>query len=292
MSRHPNLITKALRACLLSLLLLLASNASAEVLHIEDFGQRISDRSTTTYLDLLRLIFTDLSADDGKAGSSVRIRTLYAEDEPQAYVGEMQVKAVDGAWVRANGERALLLFINVTSDAQLGFPWGELNVFALYEVGKQPRLLDAVDVSGDRFTTFLGDLHLHPNDDAVLVRYQHFNAGETFTAFALLHVGRGKVQSLFDGLPSLYYGRVCRAEIAETGDIDTSQSRHNGYRDIVFDIKQVGTKFHADCDTPGRKSTQNFRLSIGWQRGAYRYLDGGAELKRLERGRKRLGFGD
>jgi hypothetical protein len=286
---------KQIKSVLLSgflLLLLLCMNAAAQDSNIQDFKQKISKDSSASYLELLRMIFPDIS-EDGIANKSIEIKTAVDEPDAQTYEGKMNIEYADANWLNTDNGKRLMLVIKVKSDEDVGFAWGELNLIALYEIAKTPRLLDIVDVSGDKETSFWGKLKLHPKRDAFVFEYRHHNAGENFDGFAFIYVDKDKFKSLFDDFPYLYYGRQCKSEITETGDFRAvNNPRRSAYRDIVFNIKVVGNRYAEDCEKLKSKSVKTFRLRISWQHGAYSFTDGGAELKRLRREEKRLGFGE
>lgn len=248
--------------------------------------------SETLKLELLRLVFTDLD-DDYNAKKSVEIRDLSGESESQIYEGKMKINYANENWFMNNGRQQLLLFINVSSDgSEISFSWSELNLLALYDVGEKPRLLDIVDVSCDRENGFYDVLKIHPKQNVVVIEHRHHNAGENFRAFTFVYTEQDKFKNLFDGFPFLYYGRSCKSEINETGDIKTIRNPRNAYQDIVFNIKVVGIRYAEDCDTLRGKTTKNFSLRATLQCGKYKFTDNGVELKRIRREEKRLGFGE
>lgn len=270
----------------------LSLNVSAQDSNIQDFKQKISKDSPVTYLELFHKIFPDIN-EKGAATKSVGIRNSVDEQEAETYEGKMMVEYADANWLNTDNGKRLMLAIRVTSNGDIGFAWGELNLIALYDTAQTPRLLDVADVSGDRETSFWGTLKIHPKRDAFVFEYRHHNAGENFDAFSFIHVDEDKFKTLFDGFPFLYYGRGCKAEITETGDFKSvNNPRRNSYRDIVFNIKVVGQRYGEDCETPRGKTTKNFTLRARWQHGKYQFADDGAELKRLKREEKRLGFGE
>lgn len=254
-------------------------------------GLRAGQNSEETY-SKLRLVFPDLNKDD-IANKSILIRSIFDANEAQEYQGEFKINSVTDVWIKSEGKKRLILFVNVTAKGdEPQFTWGELNVVALYDVERTIRLLDVVDVSADRENGYWGKLEIHPDNDAFVFEHKHHNAGENFTAFTFVYIDNDKFKILFDGFPTLYYGRQCKAEIEETGVFGIVRNPRSSYRDIVFNIKVVGNSYGANCEIFRGRTTKNFSLRARWQNGKYQFADGGAELKRLRREEKRLGFGE
>lgn len=260
---------------------------------VGEYSKKISPNSKTTYLDLLRLIFPD--ADEmGAAKTSVEIRnSIFDDDGSNTYRGVMNIEYAEINPINTGGGKRLMLAIRVTSSEQVGFTWGELNLMALYTAGPTPKLLDVVDASGDRQSSFWGSLHVHPKMDVLVFEYQHFNAGESYDGYSFTYVEKDKFRILFGDFPYLYYGKGCEAEISETGGISTRARRGSAYRDIVFTVRMTRQRLREDCETPkSKKIVRHFRLTAGWKNGRYIFMDGGAEIKRLRRDEKRFGFGE
>jgi hypothetical protein len=257
-----------------------------------DYSKKIGPAARSTYLDLLRLIFPDAD-EQGNAKTSIEIRnSIIGDDGSRSYRGSMQIESAELHWVSTAGGKRLMLIVRVTSEKDIGFTWGELNLMALYSAGPDPKLLDVVDASGDRQSSHWGNLRVNPKMDVIVFEYRHFNAGENFDGFSFTYVEKDKFKILFDGFPYLYYGRPCETELSETGAISMAGRSRNGFRDIVFTVKMSRQKFRDDCETPkSKKIVKHFRLTAGWKNGRYQFTDGGAEIKRLNRDEKRYGFG-
>lgn len=267
-----------------SFLLIIVCQAQAQ----PDYSKKISKNSKITYLDLLRQIFPDLK-EDGTAHKAEEIRTSIDSDEVETYEQPMQIFASPN-WINTEKGRRLLMTIKVTGEEHNDFMWGELNLIALYDNSPKPRLLDVVDVSADRENYYSGEFLVNPKLNLTMYEFSHLNAGEDFHYYAFFYAKDDKIRQTLQELPFLYTGTTCQARIDETGKISTVPNWKSGYRDIVFKIKATGKRFAEDCETVKSKTVKNFVFRMSWQKGKYRYTDGGAELKKLRREEKRLGF--
>jgi hypothetical protein len=265
-----------------------AGRVGAQVCTPGDYDKPVSKAAKTTCLDLLRQVFPDADA-EGRATKTVGLRAIDG-DEAQEYEGAMKFEVARTEWLDTAQGRGLALVIKVTSDKDVGFVWGGLNLLALYDK-LQTRLLDVVDVSGDRENYLWGVLRLHPNLGVVVFEHAHLNAGEDYRSFSLAYADKGRFKPLFDGF-FLYSGRRVGAEITETGHLATAPTPGDAYHAIVFNVKVTGRRYAKDDKTVKSQSVRRFSLRVARRRdGKYAYTDGGATLKRMAREERRLGFG-
>lgn len=277
---------KILKQIFLTLIFLLMS---CQVWAQTDFSEKISKNSKVTYFDLLKQIFPDLEK-DGTAHKTEEIRISIDSDEVQTYEQPMEILIDNSNWVNTEKGQRLILNIKVRGDEQNGFTWGELNLIALYSGDAKPQLLDVVDVSADRENYYSGEMQVNPKLNLTRYEFSHLNAGEDFHYYAFFYAKDDEIKETLEGFPYLYTGTVCRAQMDETGKILTVPNAKSGYHDVIFKIKVTNKRFAEDCQTVKSISYKNFTLRMTWQKGKYRYADGGAELKRLQREEKRLGF--
>lgn len=258
--------------------------------HAQDFSEKIGKNSKITYFELLRMVFPDLDK-DGNARQTSEIRVGIDTDETRPYEEKMKIFIVRKNLVNTENGSRLILIIKAVSDEQNEFPWGELNVIALFSNGSKPNLLDAVEVSGDRENLYWGELQIHPKLSLSVFEYKHHNAGENYDAFSFFYAENNKIRETLKVFPYLYYGRVCQTEISETGNISTVKNPKSIYRDVIFKIKVTGKKFAEDCETLKTTTVKYFTPKAIWKNGKFMSADGNAELKRMQREEKRLGFG-
>jgi hypothetical protein len=280
-----NKVKPGQKLLLLSFLLLIFWQGKGQ----DDFSKTIGRNSEVTYLDLLRQIFPDI-AKDGTAHKTAEIRTMIDSDESASYEQAMKILPVQVNWINTEKGQRLLLTIKVEGGDSNDFTWGELNLIALYTGDKRPRLLDVVDVSADRENYYWGQLPVHPRMSLTVYHFSHLNAGEDFHAYSFFYAKNDKIQETLKEFPLLYTGSTCQSRIDETGKFSAVRDPKSDYRDIVFKVKVTGRRLAKDCDTVKSKTVKNFLFRMTWQNGTYRFADGGAELKRLRREEKRLGF--
>lgn len=167
-----------------------AQNATAPGL-----GETIPGHGPTTYLDLMKLVVTDLAPDgNGYAGHTLApVRTLDADvqaAEPPAEIGITGVEAISPGG--HDGDEVLLL-----ADFGGGFESAEgYAVLALFDLSGPPRLRDAVNVAHDRSTSFNEPAALTVAQDMTLVlsRSSHFNSNQSYVTTALLLVRDGRIE--------------------------------------------------------------------------------------------------
>ena len=255
----------------------------------DDFSKTIGRNSKITYLDLLRQIFPNIEK-DGTAHNTAEIRTRVDSDETESYEQTMKILSAQPNWIGTEKGQRLLLTIKVEGGELNDFMWGELNLIALYKGGTKPQLLDVVDVSADRENYYWGELRVNPKMNLTVYHFSHLNAGEDFHAYSFFYPENDKIQETLKEFPLLYSGSSCQTRIEETGKFSAVPNAKSGYHDIVFKVKATGTRLGKDCDSIKSKSVKNFVFRMTWQNGTYKFADGGAELKRLRREEKRLGF--
>ncbi|MBX7173809.1 MAG: hypothetical protein K1X72_22760 [Pyrinomonadaceae bacterium] len=271
---------------LLSIVLLVFFNIQAQ----DDLSEKISKNSKITYLDLLQQIFPDVNK-DGKSQKTNEIRISADSDEVQTYQEPMQLSVSNSNWITTEKGRRLRLNIKVRGEDHNNFDWGELNLIALFDNSANPQLLDVVDVSSDRENYYSGEISVNPKLNLTMYEFSHLNAGEDFHYYAFFQVENDEINQTLEELPYLYTGTTCKGQMDETGKISTLPNNQTDYRDIIFKIKITYKRFAADCQTVRSKTSKNFTLRMSWRNGKYRYADNGAELKRIQREEKRLGFG-
>ena len=166
------------------LIFALGAPAGAEV----EVGVRVPGSADLTYADLLKQVVPDLALADGEAtGTQVQPLRHIAEGfggDPPANVA---IRTVHTLALEAEGRRRLLVLAHLgASEDRVE----ETVVLALFDQEPSPKLLDAVDVGMDRFTS-LGQpplLRIGPKDEAIVTTSSHHNSHQSYRTTALLAV--------------------------------------------------------------------------------------------------------
>jgi hypothetical protein len=158
----------------------------------------------------------------------------------------------------------------------------------------KPVLIDAVDVSADRFTCFFDQSLLRYKDgsDAVVVDNNHFNSSENFSALTPVALINNRLTELVKDVPILYNCRNANAFMIERGKlIVAAKQAAVGPRQLSMSIK-VECKHYDDSDSEKVTATERKTFVIPFRlRGTtYSVNPKGKQLAQLESFVKRSGF--
>lgn len=263
---------------------------SAQTFRDVNLDQPIGSGSSITFRTLVQQVLPDLT-DDGKAGKTVHVRDGWLVNDASVYTGRLALATLDAAWVNTPAGRRMVLFLKLEGESSPTMAWGELALLAVFRVTPEAKLLDVVDVGGNRTTTFYGTLPIAHDGDAVIVEYEYRNPRDLeYRHFSILAVSDAGVGALFSEFPYLLYGHSTQIELSESGEFSTAPNGRSRHRDLLFTVSTAVNTYAADGLTILRKRSQIFRLRAAWKRGRYRYVDGGATLRRLMATRRQAGF--
>lgn len=261
---------------------------SAWQIQAQDYSKKVVKETNINQLELLRLIFPDLS-ENGEASQTVKIRSTVETDEIRTFQGAMEVEIVREERLNSENGKRLMLIIKVSSTGSNDFAWGELNLLALFNLAGKPRLLDVVEISADRENYYWGNLKISPKITLTVMEASHLNAGEDYHLFNFFYVKKDKFTQTLEEFPMLYSGRGCESQIIETGKLSTIPSAKKNFRDVIFKIKVTSKKFASDCERVKSQTNKNFTLRAIWQNGKFKLSDNSV-LKTISREEKRMGF--
>lgn len=122
-------------------------------------------------------------------------------------------------------------------------------LLAVFDDGRIPKFLDAVDVGMDRDTSYgvPALVNIGPGNQALVTRSNHFNSNETFetTAMIILHGSRLKLVDTF----STYGVRTCNEETRQVLTLEERPvGNANTYSDILATIEENQTLTGETCD--------------------------------------------
>ncbi|AZN97646.1 hypothetical protein EJ066_10325 [Mesorhizobium sp. M9A.F.Ca.ET.002.03.1.2] len=164
--------------------------AGAQGVSFPDLGSPVPGHGDTTYLDLARMVISDLAADkDGFYRGSMPIEMRHIEG-PDSGGQPPETSSLSNAAalnIKAGGKHRLAMLFDLggSADSAEGFA-----VLALYDLAGKPRLLDAVNVAVDRSTYFRdpGKLPIGPGDDVIITLSTHFNSNQGYVGTPLILV--------------------------------------------------------------------------------------------------------
>ncbi|MEO7508879.1 MAG: hypothetical protein ABIZ95_16660, partial [Pyrinomonadaceae bacterium] len=134
-------------------------------------------------------------------------------------------------------------------------------------------------------TSLLGTIDFHRREDGLVIAYELRKNDDEHQNYSFLRVNGGRVTDLFNDIPYTYYGHQDDQEISQSGNYRTQRVNGSNYRELVFEYDFTESR-------GGNKPTRqprSFRLRARWRAGKYRWVDGGALLKRLNAERNRVG---
>lgn len=290
-SQVRNGASLAVRVLPLALLLFAtAAAASAQTLRDVRLDQPIETGSRITFKTLVQQVLPDVTT-DGKAGTTGYVRDGWLVTDASVYTGRFDLVKLDAAWVNTPAGRRMVLFLKLEGESNPTFAWGELALLAVFRTFPEPKLLDLVDVGGNRTTTFYGTIPFQRNADAVIVEYEFRNPQDLeYRHFSPLQISDDGVRALFGEFPYLVYGQSGQTELSEYGEFSTLLTGHSTHREIIFTINTAVSTYAGDELTIVRRISKTFRLRAVWRHGRYRFADGGAARRQLIEMRRQAGF--
>lgn len=275
---------------LLTLLGGCAITASAQTMRDVGLDQPVEPGSSISFRTLVQQVLPDLTA-DGKAGHTGYVRDGWLVTDASVYTGRLDLVKLDAAWVKTPAGKRLVLFLKLEGESNPTMAWGELALLAVFRTVPELKLLDLVDVGGNRTTTFYGTIPFQRNADAVIVEYEFRNPQDLeYRHFSILQVSDAGVGALFGEFPYLLYGQSDQTELTEAGEFSTVPNKRSAHRDLIFTINSTVNKYGADGLKVIRTRSKTFRLRAVWRRGRYRQADGGELRQRLTAVRRHAGF--
>ncbi len=252
-------------------------------LQTEKLTAPVRGGSKTTYFDLLRKLFPDLN-DEGTAHSTVAVNSLSEPAKREAITGDIKFE-FKPFWMNGGGRRRLLLWVDLTAEgANAGTPYeGEAVVLAVFDLEPELRLLDALEIKTDRFTSFWQDrpfFRLSPRDDALVVYSTHSNAGESYNRLDMLFVDGGrfkKIASLFT-----YNTQACGAGYTQTPSFRAVAEPGNKYPRVFLKVRLRREPNGPECARRAAGYTRFYEGVYRWNPSARRYEGGSRQLERLD----------
>jgi hypothetical protein len=265
------------------LIIVAGGSAGAEV----EISGRVPGSADLTYADLLKQVVPDLALANGEAaGTQVRPLRHIVEGFGGDPPASIAIRTVDSLVLEAEGRRRLLVLAHLgASEDRVE----ETVVLALFDQGPSPKLLDAVDVGMDRFTS-LGQpplLRIGPKDEAVVTTSSHHNSSQSYRTTALLAVqgGRFKLIDTFSTLGD----RVCkgRDELINSQTLSfaaepSKGERYDAIRATVIEGETVKAGACGGKEGRARASSRRWSASYRWSEAGQAFVRSSDALKNLE----------
>ena len=211
--------------------------------HATDITDAVPGHPGVTYEMLLKQIMPDLAGDkDGHwTGTAAKLRGTDGKpgvDTPLVF-GDISVLTVK------EDSRKRLLLLTGDSQSDSGF---DAVLAAFDDTGPRLKLLDAMDVGGDRFVMFGSPplLEIAPGTDAFIANSNHFNSNQNYTDETILYLEGGKLHVALSQF-TLNQG-MCGYEMRQNPVYKVRDDKGAKYRAIVVSVTQVTTHTDEECD--------------------------------------------
>lgn len=266
--------------------LLLPGWAMAEIRSVQP-TDALPGHADKTYLDLIGMVVPDIELVDGgyKGTALLPMHHIGGEDaDPPDITTLGPISSLD---VKSEGKpRVALLFdLGQSPDAAESF-----SVLALYDIVGAPRLLAAVGVGLDRFTSLYEPavMPVSAANDVIVTASTHFNSNQSYMITAMILV-RDDLLQLVDYVFTLDE-RACAYERRQ---VPTYTARPGAalFADIHASVKDTITPSDADCGEEAKEDAVERAVTTiyRWDQSLEKYAPDGDDLERLqEENRERL----
>jgi hypothetical protein len=235
------------------------------------------------YLDLLKLVIPDLVANENSAKGHIDKPFRNIDDldmggqvpDPVG-IGGLEVLEFEG-----EGKPLLAILAGIGEVEELV---EQPHILAVFDLSGDHQLVDVADVALDRFTGFpsTARVQIGLHDQALNTISSHFNAGENYSAVALIHLRNGKLALIdsFYGYDTLTCGSEARQAFGFTGVPTSGQP----YYDIKAAMHDTRVNSDEDCgDNPppvayDRTATTTYK----WDAAASKFVADSDAIDKME----------
>ncbi|HXC54067.1 MAG TPA: hypothetical protein VNU97_02115 [Rhizomicrobium sp.] len=251
-----------MRISSLAAAVLLAAATAAEAADITDV---VPGHPGVTYERLLKQVVPTLARDKDGNWTALDVANLRGTDGKLETDTDLAFNSVSALAIKDGGRKRLVL---LTGDSQADGSFAA--ILAVYDdTTPVPKLVDAMDVGGDRFVSFSSPatLAIAADSDAVLVNNNHFNSNQNYSIDTVLFLAGGKLRvalSLF----TLNDG-ACGYERRQVPAYAVHPDGRAKYRALAVSVTQTTTRTDETCDAGTTRPRAGSRVYAD----AYRWDD-------------------
>ena len=281
------------RALIISLFLFIASNAFGQVKTIRDQSAPVSPGSTAKYSDLLKLVFTDLSDEDGSAHQTIPIRHVSGDHERNPLHGDFKLDSFEVLSLRDREGPLVVLEIDITTDddSRSTNYGADSSIVAAFRISPSVKLLDAIDVKMDLFTGIREKpsvIRIGPDQSAILISNGHSNSNQSYELISALFLRNQRFQPLFTAPSKRPGGRPeaselfllsdhgfddktrCEVSTEQTVEFLPTPQAGKPYSKVGVRIRVIRTATGDECKVRRHRSTY-YRGAWQWDDSAKRF---------------------
>lgn len=259
-----------LRVILLVLAIVCSPAAVAEPASFPDLTDALPGAQNRTYRDIVRLVVPGIDNGDAAAADTGVIDVRHVSGQDMTGVVPVSVKAprIAAIPVRSGGKDRIALLINLgESEREVS----DFVILTLFDIGSDPRLLDATHVGFNRFTSFSEPslLSVGVADDLLMTRGTHSNSNQAYATTALILANDDRLE-LVDTI-STFDDRACAYK--RTQRLDIRQGEGAPFSDIVATVTELTAAGVEECGdaTAPEPSSRTITVTYRWDAAGQLY---------------------
>ncbi len=258
---------------------------------------RVKGRGEIPTSELVKCVTPDIG-DDKLGNLNEPFRQLFfPEDAPgTGYTGKVELSMTSVKQILVDGKPVIAFLGTYRTLEESSAIGNEVNVLAYFQIrAGKPVLIDAVDVSQDRFCSIATNplLRYKAGTDAIVIANTHFNSGENFCILSPVALIDNKLTELCKDVPLLYGVRNGTAQMSQMGKFVTGKPDKSALLPLSFAVDITCERFDPELSDK-IISTEKRRFLIPFQRRKDRYVGvkNAKATKALNAFVDKIGFGD
>ncbi|MBX3074146.1 hypothetical protein KF913_09470 [Candidatus Obscuribacterales bacterium] len=258
---------------------------------------RLKNKVVIPTSDLVKCVTPDIG-DDKLGNLKEPFRQLFfPEDAPgTGYTGKVELSMTSVKQILVDGKPVIAFLGTYRTLEESSAIGNEVNVLAFFQIkAGKPVLIDAVDVSQDRFCGFATNplLRYKAGTDAIVIANTHFNSGENFCILSPVALVDNKLTELCKDVPLLYGVRNGTAQMSQMGTFVTGKPDKSVLLPLTFAIEITCERFDPELSDK-IISTEKRSFLVPFQRLKDRYVGvkNAKATKALNAFVDKIGFGD
>lgn len=261
-----------------------AARAGAKFANVA-LEDRVAPGLPTTYLDLARYFVADLHQDGNvyRGGKIRRVRHVNDPDSENTDMSLAEIDHVERLDLVSGGKRQMVLVFDFGQD---GGSAQSFTVLAFYALDGEVRLLDAIDVGLDLWTSPEEPpiLPLSSGGSVLIFRSSHFNSQEAYLFTTLLLVRNDRLATVVSYFTLDWQGCDDNGTVKQVSSFRTLGARRRHMPDTVEVSVTVSKTRGGDyCgEPPVAVSKRKQSVRFKWDSKLGRYLGPKDALQRLQ----------